>query len=34
MAIATALFGALALAPGAKAATPIYLTTTQKAQLK
>jgi hypothetical protein len=34
IALATALFGALALAPGATAATPIYLTTTQKAQLK
>lgn len=34
IALATALFGALALAPGASAATPTYLTTTQKAQLK
>ena len=34
IALATALFGALALAPGASAATPFYLTTTQKAQLK
>jgi hypothetical protein len=33
-AVATALLGALALAPGASAATPTYLTTTQKAQLK
>jgi hypothetical protein len=33
-AVAAALFGALALAPGASAATPTYLTTTQKAQLK
>lgn len=32
--LAAALFGALALAPGASAATPTYLTTTQKAQLK
>ncbi len=34
IALATALFGALALGPSAQAATPIYLTTTQKAQLK
>jgi hypothetical protein len=34
IALATALFSALALAPGASAATPTYLTTTQKAQLK
>ena len=33
-AVAVALFGTLALAPGASAATPTYLTTTQKAQLK
>lgn len=32
--VAAALFGTLALAPGASAATPTYLTTTQKAQLK
>jgi hypothetical protein len=34
LALAIALFGVLAIAPGAKAATPIYLTTTQKTQLK
>jgi hypothetical protein len=34
IALATALFSALALAPGASAATPTTLTTTQKAQLK
>jgi hypothetical protein len=34
IALAAALFGDLSLAPGASAATPIYLTTTQKAQLK
>ena len=34
IALATALFGALALAPGASAATPTTLTTTQKAQIK
>jgi hypothetical protein len=34
IAIATALFAGLALAPSASAATPTYLTTTQKAQLK
>jgi hypothetical protein len=33
-AVATALLGALALAPGASAATPTTLTTTQKAQIK
>jgi hypothetical protein len=33
-AIAVAVFGTLALAPAASAATPTYLTTTQKAQLK
>ena len=32
--ITAALLGAIALAPGAQAATPTYLTTTQKAQLK
>jgi hypothetical protein len=32
--LATALLAGLALAPGATAYTPIYLTTTQKAQLK
>jgi hypothetical protein len=32
--VVVALFGALVLAPGARAATPTYLTTTQKAQLK
>jgi hypothetical protein len=34
IAIATALFAGLALAPGASAATPTTLTTTQKAQIK
>jgi hypothetical protein len=34
IAIATALFATLALAPGASAAVPTTLTTTQKAQLK
>ena len=34
IALVAALFGALTLAPGASAATPTYLTTTQKAQLK
>jgi hypothetical protein len=34
IALTAALFSALALAPGASAATPTYLTTTQKAQLK
>jgi hypothetical protein len=33
-AVAIALLGTVALAPAAKAATPTYLTTTQKAQLK
>jgi hypothetical protein len=33
-AVAAALLATLALAPGASAATPTYLTTTQKAQLK
>ena len=32
--LAATLMGAVALAPGATAATPTYLTTTQKAQLK
>jgi hypothetical protein len=32
--MAVSLFGVLALAPAASAATPTYLTTTQKAQLK
>lgn len=34
IALATALLASLALAPGAKAYTPSYLTTAQKAQLK